>query len=201
MRNESSKYFRYFTYIKPITKLPIVRTYGSTIFTLIIIIIFIFFAIKPTIETILILQKKLADSNKVLDQLNQKVTSLTEAKKNYDNLNPQVKRKIDDAIPNKSNFNSLIQNIENTIKTYEASISALQIQPINLVSKDQNKIGTLSQVDFTVNIEGQYQNLISILQQMTSSSRVISIDSITINKISEGSTLVMSISGKAYYLK
>lgn len=201
MRNESPRYFRYFTYIKPIAKLPIVRTYGSTIFTLIVIIVFIFFAIKPTIETILILQKKLDDSNKVLGQLNQKVSTLTEAKKNYDNLNPVIKRKIYDAIPDKTTFNSLVQNIENIIKTYESSISALQIQPISLVAKDQNKIGALSQIDFTVNIEGEYPNLVSILQQMTSSSRVISIDSITMNKISEESGLIMSISGKAYYLK
>ena len=71
-----SQYSRYFTYIRPFTKLPIVRTYGSATFTLVVMTIFIFYAIKPTVETILVLQKKLEDSTQVLEKVNQKANNL-----------------------------------------------------------------------------------------------------------------------------
>lgn len=199
--NVSSKYFRYYTYIKPITRFPIVKTYGSVIFTLFIMTIFIFFAIKPTVETILILQKKLEDSNQIIEQLNKKTDDLTEAKKNYDNLSPQIKSRVEEAIPDRVNFSTLIQTIESVIKTYDSSISALQIQPVNLVPKPEDKTGTISEIDFTLNIEGIYANLVSILQELRLSSRVMSIESVTLNKISEGGGLIMSIGGKVFYLK
>lgn len=199
--NASAKYFRYFTYIKPLRRFPIIKTYGSTIFTLVIITIFIFFAIKPTIETILILQKKLEDSNQIIEQLNKKTTDLTETKKNYDDLSPRIKSRVEEAIPDRVNFNTLIQTIESVIKTYDSSISALQIQPINLVPKLADKTGSISEIAFTLNIEGIYGNLVAILQELRLSSRVISIESVTLNKVSEGGGLIMSIGGKVYYLK
>ena len=76
MKDRQKIYSRYFTYVKPLIRLPIVRTYGATVFTIFIITIFIFFAIKPTIETILVLQKKLENSTEVLEKLQKKSKDL-----------------------------------------------------------------------------------------------------------------------------
>lgn len=201
MRHESNIYSRYFTYIKPIVRLPIIRTYGTTIFTLLIMTLFVFFAIKPTIETILILQKKLEDSNQLLSKLEKKAESLSLGKRNYDNLDLGIKNKIQNAIPDSVDLKSVIQTLEGSAKTHDASVSALQIQPQVLESKSDNKIGVLQEIGFTFNIEGNFQNLNSILQDLISSSRLISIDSLSMNRISEGKGIVMSISGKAWYFK
>src|SRR3989344_6331473 len=201
MKSQSSIYSRYFTYIKPITHSPIVRTYGSTIFTLIIITVFIFFAIKPTVETIIVLQKKLEDSNAVLKKVNQKVNDLSQGKTNYEKLPTFAKSQIETAIPDTARLKSVIQSLEQTAKSHDASISALQIQPLVLITKSQNQLGTLSEIAFTFNIEGSYQQLASILQDLKSSARIISIDNLAIFKLPEGSVLIMSITGKAYYIK
>lgn len=201
MKSASSIYSRYFTYIKPVTKLPIIKTYGSTIFTLLIITIFIFFAIKPTIETIIVLQKKLDDSNAVLKKVNQKVNDLSLGKANYEKLPANAKLQIETAIPDNSRLRSIIQTLEQTAKNHEASISALQIQPLILTAKSGNQLGTLSEITFTFNIEGAYQQLISILKDLKSSTRLISIENLSIAKLSEGTGLIMSITGKAYFIK
>lgn len=201
MKSESSIYSRYFTYIKPIYRAPIVRNYGSTIFTLLIMLVFIYFAIRPTVETILVLQKKLADQELVLQKITQKANDLSLGKQNYDNLNPQVKLKIQSAIPDNVEFRSLIQTLEQTAKNHDASVSALQIQPLTLKSKQENILGEISEVSFTFNIEAPYLKMISFLQDIAVSSRLISIDSLSLNKVSEGSGLIMSIIGKAYYVK
>ena len=201
MKSESSFYSRYFTYIKPVTKLPMVRTYGSIIFTLLIMLIFIYFAIKPTVETILVLQKKLADEELVLQKITKKAGDLSLGKQNYDNLDSQIKTKVQSAIPDNVELKSLIQALEQTAKNHDASVSALQIQPLTLETKKENILGTISEVTFTFNIEAQYLNMISFLQDLRVSSRLISIDSLSLNKVSEGSGLIMSIMGKAYYVK
>lgn len=201
MKSQTSIYSRYFTYIKPVTRLPIVKTYGSTIFTLLIISIFIFFAIKPTTETIIVLQKKLDDSNAVLKRVNQKVNDLSLGKANYEKLPINVKLQIETAIPDNARLKSVIQSLEQTAKNHEASISALQIQPLVLTTKSSSQLGTLSEITFTFNIEGAYEQLIAILQDLKSSARLISIDNLSIAKLSEGPGLIMSISGKAYFIK
>lgn len=201
MNSQTSIYSRYFTYIKPVTRLPIVKTYGSTIFTLLIISIFIFFAIKPTTETIIVLQKKLDDSNAVLKKVNQKVNDLSLGKTNYEKLPINIKLQIETAVPDTARLKSVIQTLEQTAKNHEASISALQIQPLVLTTKSNSQLGTLSEITFTFNIEGAYEQLIAILQDLKSSTRLISVDNLSIAKLSEGPGLIMSISGKAYFIK
>lgn len=208
MRNASLIYSRYFTYIKPFTKIPIVKNYGPTIFTLFMITIFIFFAIKSTVTTILVLQKKLADSNLVLEKVTQKVNNLSLGQKNYNSLSQNITQKISAAIPDTVSLQSLIQNLEQNAKAEEASVSALQIQPLTVTTKtdEQNstkheELGKLSEISFTFNIEGNFANLIAVLQDLKTSSRLISVESLSLSKVSEGTGLIMSLSGKAYYIK
>lgn len=201
MKSESQFYSRYFTYIKPVAKLPIVKNYGPTIFTLFAMTIFIFFAIKPTVETILVLQKKIDDSNQVLEKATQKVNSLSLGKKNYDSLGQNITQKISAAIPDTVSLRSLIQHLEQSAKAREASISALQIQPLIVNTKVDQKLGSLSEISFTFNIEGSYANLIEVLQDLKRSSRLISIENLSLSKVAEGEGLIMSLSGKTYYIK
>lgn len=201
MKNESTLYSRYFTYVKPVTKLPIVKNYGPTIFSLLTITILVFFAIKPTVETILVLQKKLADSNEVLQKITQKANNLSLGKENYDNLDQTVKGNILAFIPDTVSLRSIIQSLEQAALRNEASVSALQIQPLIVETKSSNQIGSVTEISFIYNTEGSYENLIALLQELKISNRLISIDSLSMAKTNEGSSLIMSLTGKAYYLK
>lgn len=201
MKSRSTLYSRYFTYIKPVSKIPIIRNYGSTIFTLLVMSILIFFAIKPTVETILVLQKKLADQEEILKKINQKTNDLSLGKKNYDEMDPVVKDKISSWIPGTVNIRSVIQTLEQSAKQHEASVSALQIQPFTVETKSDSVAGTLSEISFTFNTEGNYNNLVALLKNLRNTSRLLSIDSLSISKTSDGTGLIMSVSGKTYYLK
>lgn len=201
--NPTNKYSRYFTYIKPLTRIPLVRTYGSTIFTFVAMSIFVIFAIKPTIETIITLQKKLQDSRQVLEQVTTKAENLSVGKQNYDNLNSDIKSKIQTSIPNGLNLTTLVSPFELSVRSFDATISAIQIQPLIIENKTATTfVNKLDEVSFTVNIEGPYEKLLQILEEIQKSPRLISIDNLMINKGAAGSTnLLMSITGKAYYLR
>lgn len=201
MKSTSALYSRYFTYIKPISKMPIIRNYGAMIFTLLTISVLTFFAIRPTVQTILVLQKQLEDEEQILQKVNEKAKNLSLGQQNYDALDDNIKEKIMTAIPDSLSLKSAVSSLEQTARQYEASISALQIQPLTVAAKIPNQIGQLSEISFIFNVEGAYPNLMSLLEDLRKSDRLISIDDLSLSKTSEGSGLIMSLTGKAYYIK
>lgn len=203
MTTETKYGFRYFTYIEPVLRSPVIKTYGTTIFTIFALIIFIFFAIKPTVETILVLQKKLSNSQEVYRKITEKSENLTQARKNYQSLDTNAKAKIQSSIPNKTDLKTLIQSLEAVALLNQASISAIQIQPLTLSTEDnQNfKHRELSEIAFTLNLEGNYDNLLSFVKQLKTTNRLITIENLAINRSQDGKTILLSINGKGYYLK
>ncbi len=199
MNPNTKIFYRYFTYIKPVIKLPFVKTYGTVILTLVTLLVFIVFAIKPTVETILILQKRLDNSKIVLEKLNKKSEDLSVARKNYQNLDPNIKLSIQKALPSSARLETIISSLEDIAKIHQATISALQFQPI-ILEKDSST-GKTEEINFTYNAEGTYDNLVNMLQDFRKSQRLLSVKSLTFNKIEGKQTILMSIAGKGYYLK
>jgi len=197
---QSTRSSRYFTYIQPFLRIPLIRTYGSVIFTIFALIIFIVYAIKPTVQTILVLQKTLENQQEVLKKLTKKSEDLGVARNNYQNIDPKVKSKIATAIPSTLELGSLINSLESTILGSEASISALQFQTIE-VETSINTIPKIQEIGFTFNIEASYETIKSALTKLRSTGRSIIIDKLTITKVEDQNTLLMTVSGKAYYLR
>lgn len=203
MNNSSStaRGFRYYTYIKPILQNPIVKTYGTPTFTIFAIAVFIIFAIKPTLETISVLQKKLQDSDEILARVNKKTQDLSQGRQNYLAIDHTVKEKINTAVPNKLLLQSLVDSLEQAALTNQASISALQIQPVTVSEATNSATFKLETIGFTFNAEGSFTNLIRVIEAIQESPRLILVDSLIFNKAVDSSTIVISVSGKAYYLR
>lgn len=200
MTPASKRYSRYFTYIEPALKAPIVRTYGSLILTFLSLTIFVIFAIKPTVETILVLQKKLADQQAILKQIVQKGQDLRTGIENYHRLDETARQKVDTAVPKNLELAVVVRSLEQAAVLTEASISALQFQPITMEKPAEQSFEThLVEIPFTFNVEGSYDKQKKVLQNLGKSPRLISITGLIFNKIEGG--LLMSVSGKAYYLK
>ncbi|QQG43707.1 MAG: type 4a pilus biogenesis protein PilO [Candidatus Daviesbacteria bacterium] len=198
--NNQHRYSRYFTYIAPILRAPIVKTYGSLILSIVVVAIFILFAIKPTIGTILVLQKNLENSKQVLAQIIQKSKDLSEARKNYQSLDPAIRQKIDTTIPPVPNLKTVIAALEQNALSNQASISALQIDPISIPNATESA-KNLTEIQFTFTLEGSYNNLLNTLNGIKNSSRLISVTGLTLNKNPESSSILMQIVGKAFFLK
>lgn len=196
----TARYSRYYTYIQPIVSHPMVKSAAPYIFSMVTIAIFAVFVIRPTVSTILQLQKNITDSGQLLQKLNTKSQTLTEGKQNLDNIDPQARQKIIASIPRQPDVTSIISSIQNAVGT-TATISALQIQPITLF-EDQppgNKM-ELGEVNFSLNIQGSYSQLLLSLYNLTKTPRLINIGNIAINKQGSNPT-VISLTGKAYFLK
>lgn len=198
-----AKYSRYYTPIKPVLENKVVKSATPYIFSLFTITILIIFAIRPTISTIANLQKSLAENQQTLQALNNKAESLSQARANYQNISPEIKTRIKTAIPENSEVTSIIRSIQTS--TYNlSSISALQVQPTNIIDttipSGKTKM-SLSNVSFSFNIQGNFAQTLLTLQNLNKANRILSIDNLVLNKQPEEKFLLVSISGKAYYLK
>lgn len=192
-------YSRYYTYIKPVIGNKFVRSSYPFIFNFIAITIFVVFAIRPTITTILNLQKNIEESGKVLDTLNQKAENLVAGKRNLESIPAEKKVKINLALPQKADVTTLITSLK---ISSSGSDSAIQIQPLTIINTtaDQEKSKfNLSEVMFSYNEQGSYPQLMSTLHNLNESLRLITITNTMLNKQSDKPPVLL-ITGKAYFL-
>lgn len=193
---------RYYTYIRPVIKNKAVRTYSSLIFSIITITIFLIYAIRPTVSTILSLQKSINEQKQIYETLNKKVADLTEGRKNYEAIDPELKTRLVDLIPYSPSIPALINSLNSLAKVSDASLSGIQFQSTELrqIPKTLDKNVSLQEIDFTFNAAGGYRELLTLLVNLRKSDRLINIQTITFNKPADGS-LIMTVNGKSLFIK
>lgn len=196
------KYTKFYTYIKPILKNRAVKDYAPLVFSLVVSAIFAYFAVKPTLSTIVSLQKALDLQKQTLTEVDKKTESLTLARNNYQQIPSEAINNIKVLLPNYSALPYLIDNLNHIARQKQATVSGLQFQPYDLDGPPQKEesIPKVEFISFTVNLQGDYNDLISILDEFNKASRLIRIQSVSFNKPEQG-PLVMSINAKTYYLK
>lgn len=199
MNPQSSRYYKY---IRPALKNKAVKTYGFIVFTLVATTIFGLFAIRPTFRAIVALQKSIEVQQEILDKVNQKIEALSSGKANYDALDPTVKNRLNNLLPYSTNLPPIIQELTATAQANDATISGLQFEPTQLEGNPQKVPSELNteEINFVVNLQGTYPQLINFINDLNKSNRLYTIKSINFNK-TESSPLILSVSGKAYYLK
>lgn len=196
------KQSRYYTYIRPITRNKFVKTYSSLIFSLITIFIFSYYAIRPTVTTILSLQKSIEEQNQVLETLKEKVNNLVMGKQNYDNIELSVRTKLDNMVPDNPALPHLVDSLTYVADQAEASLSGVQFQPVTLENKSSQitKAAEVKEIEFSMNLQGDFANLMEALTILKRLDRLVTVS--TINFIQPiDSALIMSVTAKAYYIK
>lgn len=193
---------RYFTYIRPVMRSKFTKTYSSLIFSLITIFIFSYYAIRPTVTTILSLQKSIGEQTEVVNKLQEKVNTLSEGTRNYEHLDKEIKTKMENLVPDNPDLAALINSITTAADTAEASVSGLQFQTIKIENKKTQiiKSASLNELDFALNMQGNFQNLMKVFQTLKQSDRLIKVTSVSLTQPPD-SGLIMSLTGKAYYIK
>lgn len=193
---------RYYTYIRPILRSKFTKTYSSLIFSLITIFIFSFYAIRPTVTTILSLQKSIDEQTSIQKRLQDKVSNLSQGKLNYENIDPGVKSKINNLVPDNPALAQLINSLNYAADQANASVSGIQLQEVILESKKTqlSRNAPLSQIDFTFNTQGSFASLMKLLTTLKRTDRLLTITSVNFAQPVD-SSLIMSVNGKAYFVK
>ena len=191
-------------------RLPATQVSLTVVLSLLVVAIFVTFALRPTLTTIFSLQKTIKDSEKTLEQLEVKTANLQQAANQWE----IVKLKTD--ILNKSitNQNAGYYPFISQLEAL-ASATGVQLQTENLGStllfsrivtpfaakKGQGVVA----MPVVIKVTGTYPGLRDFLTRLTSMERLIGVESLMIGRESNSQKDVtpqvsLTINGSIYYL-
>lgn len=191
-----NKYYPTLPYLTPERS----KKFFGIILTFCALSFFGFFAIKPTVSTILKLQKDLSDSQFVFDQLEIKIKNLTELRKQYFNLQGDLPI-ITNAITIQPDVHLLFAQIQSIAQTSNIAIKKLQNSEVEIFKNDKSTNKNYYSYSFTVAGSGSFENILRFVQILTNMERAINIDTFSINNITDqkNESLGFDIQGIAFF--
>ncbi len=188
-KTELHRYKRYYQSIEEIAVKPKVRVYTTAIFSFLAISLFGWYAIRPTLQTILFLQKEIEDNKLVSLQMEEKIGKLIEAHATYQSIEPDLPY-LAQAVPPAPEVLTALGQIRNIAIIRGASISAITSSTAPLLSKAQsapNKTGAIKaisnrkvkSVQLSVVLVGTYDILQAIIEDILTMRRIITVDALS----------------------
>lgn len=209
MQFNYSRYHQYYSRIEPIINRPEIRTYTGLILFFLTTSFFIFFAIKPTANTITSLNKQIIDGKETDRKLQEKINALSAAQVEYNKISPDLPL-INSVLPDNPAVVKFAKLIEAVAGSAGVDILSLQFSPVDIYNKEAplpketKHTAVLKEHSYTVVFSGSYKNLVSFQEYIRKIQRLSLSDKFTINKLSIGDTkpqLSLDMSGKIFSLK
>ncbi len=220
-QNQIDRYQRYYKSIEPKLEKPKNKAYTTIIFSILVISLFGLYAIRPTIQTIILLKREIQDKTELSKKMEDKIAALIEAQAYYQEIEPllpivsQALPTIPDAIP-------LLIQLRNLASMSATTITAIQLPstaitnpetPGAVDTKNPSAAKPTKQetFDITMSIKGPYSNIHAFIEGITIMRRLGTIESISIaqgtsEQVSTQSAkpntklLQLALKLKAYYL-
>lgn len=176
------------------------QKFFGLVLTLCALSFFGFFAIKPTISTILKLRKELSDNQFVLKQLETKIKNITGLRKQYFNLQNDLPI-VNNAITIQPDAPILFAQIQSIAKTTNIAIKKLQNFEVEIIKDGKSTNKNYYSYNFTVAGSGSFENISKFIQTLTDMERVVNIDTFSINDITDQNrqSLEFDIQGTAFF--
>lgn len=205
---EYQRFRRYYQHLGPFLENKQNKEFTAAIFSLLAVSLFGWYAVRPTIQTILFLRREIADKTTVNQKMEEKITSLIEAQAAYEQNSERIPL-IAEAIPQTPEAVELAAQMKALAQETGASVSAIQMTAV-AIEKDatpsgQDK-GTAGMFPFTIVVSGPWASLRSFLGGITDLRRVTTIDSISLKPAGSGGSIISPVldlvtKGTSYYGK
>lgn len=188
-KTDLHRYKRYYQSIEQAASKPKTRAYTTAIFSFLAVSLFGWYAIRPTIQTILFLQREIEDNQLINAQMEEKIGKLIEAHATYQSVEADLPY-ITQALPPAPEVLTALGQIRNIAIIRGASISAITSSAAPLLSKEQtapNKPSftkgissrKIKNVQLSVVLVGTYDILQGIIEDILAMRRIISIDTVS----------------------
>lgn len=203
------KFKRYYHDIAPLFKKQKTRASTAAVFSFLAISLFLWYAVKPTAQTIIYLRREISDKTALNKQMEEKITSLIEAQSTYEAIQDRLYL-LEDALPKNPDAVLLAKQLRNIAAVSQASISALSMPSVPLLANESTPGARLAPIakplqdfSFTLIISGPYESIKSFLSSILTLTRITSFETISVRQITgnniASNTLQVSIRLKSYY--
>ena len=186
---------KYLSTILPRLQEKRMQSFTTLVLLFITLSFFGFFAISPTLSTIADLQKQISDQQFVDQQLQQKITNLSNLEVSYKKIQNDLPV-LYAAIPKNPNVTVLIGQMQTIAQ--KANVTLINVQSLPVDVSQTTKVQYNSFV-FTLNVTGSYANISTFLQDVTSFNRIITLEAISLSQINNTDNYNLSLRGDAYF--
>lgn len=196
------RYHRYFTDLSRFYQKKQVRVYTEIVLTLLTIIFFLVFAIRPTLITVAGLIKEIKEKRVIAEKLDQKINDLSLAQKEYQRIQKDLYL-LDEALPLDSRLTVLVRQLEALARKDGAEILSLQFEKTKLKSENAVKPAQADEayaINFSIGVTGDYFQLKSFLYSLAQLRRITLTDSFLLQAKGKDEKLFLTLNGKASYL-
>lgn len=200
---------RYAQDLRRYYRLPEIQVSLTLVLSLFVVAIFVVFALRPTIVSIVTLKKTINESQKTLKQLDTKVINLQKAATQLDALKPFLPILNTDIPNNGAMYSPLTAAVENLALATGTKLESESLGSTLLFSRilspfTPDKHQSVVAMPFTLRVTGGYPGVVDFLTKLLSMERIVMVESVTITKEagakSTSVTVSLNISGNAYYL-
>lgn len=214
-KTELGKYRRYYQSLEPVLLKTKNQTYTTIVFSFLTVSLFGWYAIRPTVQTILYLKREISDKTELSKKMEEKITNLIYAQSAYEQLEPFLPN-VEQALPPDPNAIPLIVQFRNLARENDVALSGVQLPATPLIGKEatrsSDKTGGQQAFDFTISVIGDYPSLQNFLEGMRTMRRVVTIEGMSISQMrlakatgsesaeTESRLLQLTLKLKSYFL-
>ncbi len=161
---------------------PVAQVSSQLVFSIIAVIIFAIFAIRPTLLTMSDLIKELNDKQALSQSLTQKVAALSSAQTEYTNSQDKLAI-LDEAIPPEPRFGEAVAIIEKIASENNLLIQSVQAKAVP--KEDSTATGSAEKTrvstPIVVTVQGDYPTIRNFVNALQTTRRLLVIDSVIFN--------------------
>lgn len=200
---------RYSQDLRRYYRLPAVQVSLTLVLSLFVMAAFIFFALRPTIVSIVTLRNTITESEEKLAKLDTKVTNLEKAAAQLEAAK-QYLPAVNATIPtNGAEYSPLTLAMtalskQTGVQLQSESMGATLLFSRILAPFTPSPAQSVVELPFSIRITGSYPAVASFFTQMLSMERIVMVESVSITKEasvrSETPLVSLNIGGSAYYL-
>lgn len=159
-------------------KNPVAMVSLELIFSIVAVVFFAIFAVKPTLQTMSELVKEIEDKRALDEQLSQKIASLNTAQAQYQQFSDEFYL-LDEAIPKTASLTAALKIVEKIAGDNQLVIKGITISavPEELTAASAGQ-ATRNTLTFNVSVIGDYLKIRQFIEDLMKSRRMMLIDQI-----------------------
>lgn len=199
-KNEYKRYRRYYQSLGPTFQKPAVRAYTAIILSFLVISLFGWYAIRPTMQTIFTLKREIADKTELNKKMEEKISALIEAQAVYQTVE-QYLPLVDQALPAIPEAPRAIRDLQllasdSRVTISNVGVSALPLTGVTGLKKQTATASGITQFPVSVSVTGQYPDIKNFIKQLLNLRRIMEINSMLFTPIQQSES-VSTLSGTA----
>jgi len=186
-RTELGRYRKYYQSLEPLVQKITSKSYTAVIFSFLAVSLFGWYAIRPTIQTILYLRREIADKVEINKKMEDKISALIEAQAYYQEVEPLLPL-VAQSLPPNSDALPLVIQLRNLASESGVLLTTVSVPTVPLTKDTTDpktpapKAGTttLQQFDVTTTVSGPYANIKSFIDGLINMRRIVSFNGLSI---------------------